>query len=76
MAKIKSFNKGERERYITHDEIDAEYFSFERDGRRLFQIDMYGRAKREIPGKTSQTIQLDKERAELLIAILKKEFKL
>jgi len=76
MAKIKNFKKCERDRYSTHDEIDAEYFSFERDGLRLFQIDMYGREKREIPGKTSQTIQLDKDAAVLLISILKKEFKL
>lgn len=76
MAKIREFKKGSRDRYTTHDEIDAEYFSFERDGRRLFQIDMYGRDHREIPGKTSQTIQLDRDAAELLISILKKEFNL
>ena len=76
MAKIKTFTKGERDRYSTHDEIEAEYFSFDRDGRRLFQIDIYGREKRQIPGKTSQTIQLDKDAAQQLISILKKEFSL
>ena len=76
MAKIKEFKKGHRDRYNTHDEIDAEYFSFERDGKRLFQLDMYGRNQRKIPGKTSQTIQLDKDAAVLLISILKKEFHL
>ena len=65
-----------RERYSVHDEIDAEYFVFERDGKKLFQIDMYGRSHREVPGKTSQTIQLDREAAIMLTSILKKGFDL
>lgn len=76
MAKVSAFKKGSRERYSVHDEIDAEYFSFERDGRRLFQIDMYGREQRENRGKTSQTIQLDREAALLLTSILQREFNL
>ena len=77
MAKISKFKKGDnRERYTVHDEIEAEFYSFERDGRRLFQIDMYGRAQREIPGKLSQTVQLDKDAAAQLIAILQKELNL
>jgi hypothetical protein len=57
-----------------HDEIEATYTSFERDGRVLLQIDTYGRDTREIPGKKSQTIQLDREGATALSKILRDEF--
>jgi hypothetical protein len=42
----------------------------------FIQIDTYGREDREIPGKKSQTIQLDREGALALFAILKREFNL
>ncbi len=48
------------ERNSIHDKIDAKYAVFERDGRKFIQIDTFGRDSREIPGKKSQTIQLDK----------------
>lgn len=62
------------DRNSLHEEIDASYSVFERDGRVLLQIDTYGRDTREIPGKKSQTIQLDREGAESLFNILKREF--
>jgi hypothetical protein len=58
-----------------HDEIEATYSVFDWDGRVLLQIDSYGRESRERPGKKSQTIQLDREGAEALYAILKREFR-
>ena len=68
MALITKFNrKLERERMSTHQAIEADYTPFERDGRFLLQIDTCGR-------KTRQTIQLDRESASQLYAILKKEF--
>jgi hypothetical protein len=51
------------ERNSLHDEIEATYTTFKRDGRVFIQIDSYGRDTREIPGKKSQTIQLDREGA-------------
>jgi hypothetical protein len=74
MALIKTFSRKDRERYSVHDEIEASYFSFERDGRILLQIDTHGRNTRENPGKQSQTIQLDRDGAYVLYAILKREF--
>jgi hypothetical protein len=62
------------DRNSLHDEIDATYTTFERDGRVLLQIDTYGRETREVPGKKSQTIQLDREGATALFKILKQEF--
>jgi len=74
MALIRHFNRHDRERYSTHQEIDANYFSFERDGKRLLQIDTTGRETRENPGKQSQTLQLDEVSAKELYSILRTEF--
>jgi hypothetical protein len=74
MALIRQFERVERDRYTTHEEIDAKYMVFERDGKKLIQIDTFGRGNRELPGKQSQTLQFDYEGALALFAILKKEF--
>lgn len=62
------------ERNSLHDEIKATYSAFEFDGRVLFQIDTYGRTTRDIPGKKSQSIQLDREGARQLYDLLKTSF--
>jgi hypothetical protein len=74
MALIRSFTRKHMERNSLHEEIDATYTIFERDGRTLLQIDSYGRNDRRMPGKKSQCIQLDKVGAGALYAILKREF--
>jgi hypothetical protein len=76
MALIRSFKRKYMERNSLHDEIEATYTTFERDGRVFIQIDSYGRETREMPGKKSQTFQLDREGATALFAILKREFNL
>lgn len=76
MALIRSFTRKHMERNSLHDEIEATYTTFERDGRVFIQIDSYGRDTREMPGKKSQTIQLDREGATTLFNILKREFDL
>lgn len=74
MALIRNFERKEMERVSLHDEIEATYSVFECDGRVLLQIDSYGRADREMPGKKSQTIQLDRDGARALFDIIKREF--
>ena len=76
MALIRSFKRKSMERNSLHDEIEATYSVFERDGRVFIQIDSYGRDTREMPGKKSQTVQIDREGAVALIEILKSEFRL
>ena len=76
MALIRSFTRKHMHRNSLHDEIEATYSVFERDGRVLLQIDSYGRETREVPGKKSQTIQLDREGATALFNILRREFNL
>ena len=76
MALIKAFTNRLMDRPTLHEEIEASYSVFEKDGRKLMQIDSYGRESRQIPGKKSQTIQLDKEGATSLFKILQREFDL
>ena len=71
MALIKSFENKSMDRNSIHDGIDATYTTFERDGRMFIQVDSHGRAEREIPGKKSQTFQLDKKSARELFDILR-----
>lgn len=40
----------------------------------VLQLSTYGSEEREIPGKTSQTLQFPRESAEQLFQILKEEF--
>jgi hypothetical protein len=76
MALIKSFEEKRVDRNSIHDAIEATYTTFERDGRGFVQIDSYGRAEREIPGKKSQSIQLDETSARQLFQILSDFFRL
>jgi hypothetical protein len=75
VALIREFSQKQRDRVSLHDEIEATYTTFERDGRLILQIDTYGRDSRQMPGKQSQTIQLDRAGAEALFGILRPEFR-
>ena len=75
MALIRRFEEKSMERNSIHEEIKASYTTFEKDGRIFIQIDSYGRTDREIPGKKSQTIQLNREGASGLYKILKSAFR-
>lgn len=75
MALIRDFKKGDpRDRYSIHEEIEAVYRVFERDSRKIIQIDTHGRKEREFPEKVSQSIQLDRTGAEILVAVLRREY--
>ena len=76
MALVRSFEEKAMERNSLHDEIGATYTVFEWDGRVLVQIDTYGRKSRDMPGKKSQSIQLDRHGASELLKILKQAFHL
>jgi hypothetical protein len=76
MALVRGFEELEGERTSLHQEVTARYFAFERDGRGFVQINTYGRPDRAFPEKVSQSIQLDREGAEALVAILRRAFRL
>jgi len=76
MALVTAFERKNLERNKVHDPIEASFTSFSDGERKYVQIDTHGRATREIPGKKSQTIQLDEASARKLVEILSKEFDL
>lgn len=74
MALITRFNRKVREKYQTHQPIEADYYVLGQGKIKMIQIDTKGRKTREKPEKLSQTIQLDHESAKSLYQILKTEF--
>ena len=71
---IGKIEKLTKDRNTIHEKVYATYSSFDSCGKHYVQIDTYGRSDREQPGKISQSIQLDKDAASLLIDLLKAEF--
>lgn len=71
---IKHIEKLEKDRNFVHDKVYATYSVFDELGEHYVQIDTYGRSNRELPGKISQSIQLDKTSAKVLFDLLKTEF--
>ena len=78
MAKVntKKLVKVEKEKTAIHDDVDSSFSVFEENGTRIFQIDTYGRSSRKIHGKISQSIQLDRTDALILIELLKSTFEI
>lgn len=74
MALIEKLSEKRIDRPSLHKGIEATFSVFERDGKKLLQIDSYGRPDREIPGKVSQSLQPDANTAKQLMEILKNEF--
>lgn len=68
--------KIEKQRHTIHDDVDASYSIFEKNGCKYFQIDTYGSTSRMFTNKVSQSIQLDKKSVKSLVELLKKEFQL
>ena len=73
---IESIDRVEKERTTIHDKVYTTYTVFEKDNKKYFQIDTYGRNDRENPGKISQSIQLDVIAARYLVKQLIREFDL
>lgn len=74
MALIQRFEQRPNGLDHAHGPVLCGYRWFEDGGRRILQLDTYGSAKRAIPGKVSQSIQLDSEGAQQLISILRQVF--
>jgi hypothetical protein len=71
MARIQRLKKTALQTEKIHGEVECTYSTFSTSsGRRYFQIDTYGSPARKLVGKKSQTIQLDQQAAEDLIALL------
>ena len=66
----------DKTRNTIHKPAAATFTVFENEGQKYFQIDTYGTAERAMPEKVSQSIQLDKSMAKMLVEILRREFSL
>ena len=66
----------DKDRNTIHTKVYTTYTAFEADGQKYLQIDTYGKSGREMPEKISQSIQFDKDSAQFLMELLRKEFDL
>ena len=75
MARIGRFEKTTSDRGRLHrTEVECGYAVLNFGGKRYLQLETYGSSDRKIPGKVSQTLQLDAERAAELEKILRLAF--
>lgn len=72
----KSFERINKERNFIHIPVASGYTVFTQGNKKIFQIDTYGTIDRQEVGKISQSIQIDKPMAELLVLKLKEFFEL
>jgi hypothetical protein len=74
VALIKRFTRAGKTIGRVHGGVECGYAIFDADGERYLQLDTYGSAAREIPGKTSQSIQLDSDSAAELKRLIARAF--
>lgn len=75
MALVRKLEPRQKEIRTVHEVTDCTYSVFVDDANnRYLQVDTYGSSRREIPGKVSQTIQLDEGAATQLRRIIDETF--
>ena len=74
MALIERFVAVSGETARLHEPVDCGWRHFTVNGRTILQLDTYGRRTRQHPGKISQSIQLDREAASVLVSLLREVF--
>lgn len=75
MARISKLRQQSVQHPRKHDVIDASYDTIEVNGEKFLQISTYGSANRDMPGKQSQVLQLDKESARQIKELIEIHFK-
>ncbi|RJL20792.1 hypothetical protein [Bailinhaonella thermotolerans] len=74
MARIREFHRTTQDARPHPTEVECGYQSVLTSNGKLLQLSTYGSDSRRSDKKVSQTIQLDKERAEELVRIIKEAF--
>lgn len=74
MALVESFERISLEKESIHKKVDATYSVIQSNGEIYLQIDTYGSAQRQFPGKKSQSIKLTKTAARELSKIIGETF--
>lgn len=62
------------DRYRLHEEVEATYAVFKREGKTLLQINTHGTRQRQLVGKRTQNFQIDQQGAEALVQVLRRTF--
>lgn len=74
MALIRKFVKVEKDKQRVHESVECGYSVFAGEGETYLQFDTYGSQERQIIGKISQSIQLDRESAAKIIEVIRRTF--
>lgn len=74
MALIREIHEVAKDRQTVHKQVECGYSTFSSGGTTYLQLDTYGSIERQIPGKTSQSLQLDEQGAAELVDILQRTF--
>lgn len=75
MALVQLIQEGYKTKDSIHRSTECSYFIvYNKKGEKFLQLDTYGSAEREIPGKVSQTIQFSPEAINQLKTILATHF--
>lgn len=74
MAKIVEFHPVAAEKNSIHGGVECGYRVFAVSGEQVLQLDTYGSRDRAMPGKVSQSIQLDEAAAEEVVRIILEAF--
>lgn len=74
MALIAEFTQVSSDRTVKHEPVSCGWRVFSNDGQTILQLDTYGSPERKIQGKVSQSIQLDRDSAKELVALIRNAF--
>ena len=74
MALIRSFRHRPEAGVGYRTEVDCGYSIGEARGRTILHLETYGSSTRQIPGKVSQSLELDEHAASTLLVILRRAF--
>jgi hypothetical protein len=74
MAIVTAFNRVAKDRLGRPKETECGFAAVEVDGTRYLLLESYGAADRKIPGKVSQSMHIDRQRAIELRDILEDAF--
>jgi hypothetical protein len=74
VALIRQFKEISKATNRVHENVECGWTTFVSEGETYLQLDTYGRAGRQIPGKVSQSIQLNADSAPELLSLIKRAF--
>jgi hypothetical protein len=74
MALIRRFVEKPHGSITWRSEVDCGFTIGHRDDRRVLHLETYGSGSRQIPGKVSQSLEIDEAGARELIRVLRRAF--